>query len=797
MAEQDGPLTGRQLGNYRLLQLLGKGGFAEVYLGEHIHLGTMVAIKVLNLRIESSDVDQFRTEARTIAHLVHPHIVRVFDFGLEHAAPYLVMDYAPNGTLRNLYPRGTRLSLSEIVKYSGQVADALQYAHNQHVIHRDIKPENILLGRDNDALLSDFGIALISQTSRLQTAQDIAGTIAYMAPEQIESHPRPASDQYSLGIVVYEWLCGERPFQGSFTEIAVKQTMAPPPPLRERVPEISINVEKVVMTALAKDPQARFATVAAFAQALARAAEDAPTLITAEPLVPPLNRSLPQAPVSSGQSGVNTPPGHTYASAGMDQDGGATMEVAGQTTPPRVVPPQPPLVLPSLEPVVSGPISDASVPEQTRARAWEAPLLTPRPGSPPAPARKGPPVGRVVLLVAVVLLILAGSFGVFYLRGHASQNTGVITPTATTPHHGTTPTVTVVTAQRGDATMFGFGPQHTRFNADEHTLTATNVARLVQNWAFSTGGLINSSPAVVDGNVYIGSDDHNLYAFKAATGKLLWSFPTGDVIGSSPAVADGVVYIGSFDHNLYAIDAASGKPKWKFSTHGNIFSSPVVVKGVVYVGSYDRNVYAINAQTGKQIWSFHTENQVVSSPAVVNGVVYVGSYDNNVYAINAERGKQIWVYPTGGAIDSAPAIVDGMLYIGSQDKKIYALNASSGTMNWYFITNDAILSSPAVVHGVVYVGSMDGMLYSFTGGNVNWKFTPASGCTFKSSPMVANGVVYSGCSDGHVYALDASTGNQLWSYTTRGEVRSSPTVVNGAVYVGSHDSKVYRFGLPS
>lgn len=796
MAEQDGPLTGRQLGNYRLLRLLGKGGFAEVYLGEHIHLGTMVAIKVLNLRIESSDVDQFRTEARTIAHLVHPHIVRVFDFGLEHAAPYLVMDYAPNGTLRNLYPRGTRLPLSEVVKYSGQVADALQYAHNQRVIHRDIKPENILLGRDNDALLSDFGIALISQTSRLQTAQDIAGTIAYMAPEQIESHPRPASDQYSLGIVVYEWLCGERPFQGSFTEIAVKQTMAPPPPLRERVPEVSINVEKVVMTALAKDPQARFATVAAFAQALARAAEDAPTLITAEPLVPPLNRPLSQAPVSSGQSGVNTPPGRTYESAGMDQDGGATMEVAGQTTPPRVVQSQPPLVLPSLEPAVSSPISDASVLEQTQARTWEAPLLTPRTDGPPAPARKGPPVGRVVLLVALVLLVLVGSFGVFYLRGHASQNTGVITPTATTPHHGVTPTV-VITAQRGDSTTFGFGPQHTRFNTDEHTLATANVSRLALDWAFPTGGQINSSPAVVDGNVYIGSDDHKLYALKAATGKMLWSFPTGDVIGSSPVVADGVVYVGSFDHNLYAIDAATGKQDWKFPTKGSIFSSPVVVNGVVYVGSYDRNVYAVDAKTGQKIWAFSTGNQVVSSPAVVNGVVYVGSYDNNVYAINAKTGQKIWSYPTGGAIDSAPAIVNGELYIGSLDKKIYALNASTGTMNWYFITNNAILSSPAVVNGVVYIGSTDGMLYSFTGGNVNWKFTPASGCTFKSSPMVANGVVYSGCSDGHLYAIDASSGNQLWSYTTHGEVRSSPTVVHGAVYVGSHDSKVYRFGLPS
>src|SRR5215472_8514161 len=206
MAEQ-GNRTGQQLGNYRLLRLLGEGGFAEVYLGEHIHLGTQAAIKVLHTQLTSDDVDKFRTEARTIARLIHPHIVRVLDFGVEGKTPFLFMDYAPNGTLRQHHPKGTLLSLDLIVSYVKQVADALQYAHDEKLIHRDVKPENILLGRRNDILLSDFGIALVAQSSRYQSAQEMAGTMAYMAPEQIQGHPRLASDQYSLGIVVYEWLC--------------------------------------------------------------------------------------------------------------------------------------------------------------------------------------------------------------------------------------------------------------------------------------------------------------------------------------------------------------------------------------------------------------------------------------------------------------------------------------------------------------------------------------------------------------------------------------------------------------
>ena len=233
-----------------------------------------------NLGTCSGEVEQFRREARTIAHLIHPHIVRVLDFGVEGSTPFLVMDYAPNGTLRKLHPKGTRLSLTTVVTYVRQIAPALQYAHEHKLIHRDIKPENLLVGRANEVLLSDFGIALVGQSSRYQSTRDMAGTIAYMAPEQIEAHPRPASDQYALGIVVYEWLSGDRPFQGSFTEIAIKHSMVPPPSLREKVPDLPDAVEQVVMAALAKDPKERFASVQAFANALEQACRLEPYPLT-------------------------------------------------------------------------------------------------------------------------------------------------------------------------------------------------------------------------------------------------------------------------------------------------------------------------------------------------------------------------------------------------------------------------------------------------------------------------------------------------------------------------------------
>src|ERR1700676_2600560 len=224
---------GQQLGNYRLIRLFGRGGFVEGYL----------------------------REAQTVARLKHPHIVRVFDFDVENHTPFLVMDYLPNGNVRRAHPKGTRLSPQTIVSYVTQIASALQYAHDEKLIHRDIKPENMLLDQNNTLVLSDFGIALMAQSSRYQSTQEVAGTAAYMAPEQFQGHPHRASDQYALGVVVYEWLTGDRPFHGSFTEIASQHLFVPTPPLHGRMLTISPAVEQVVMIALAKDPKQRFTTI--------------------------------------------------------------------------------------------------------------------------------------------------------------------------------------------------------------------------------------------------------------------------------------------------------------------------------------------------------------------------------------------------------------------------------------------------------------------------------------------------------------------------------------------------------
>jgi serine/threonine protein kinase len=261
----------KQLGNYRIIRLLGQGSFASVYLGKHRYLNTQAAIKVLHIRPTYEEARSFHSEAQYLAHMRHPHIVPVLDFGVKDGMPFLIMEFASHGTLQRSFPPGNQQPLGKILPYILQIADALQYIHDRGLIHCDIKPANLLLGKRNEVWLSDFGIAL--QSGAQPQAQELRGTTAYLAPERIHGVTLPASDQYGLAVLVYEWLCGEHPFSGTTLQICHQHLYAAPPPLRHRRTAISPAVEYVVLKALAKDPARRFADVEEFAQALQQASQ--------------------------------------------------------------------------------------------------------------------------------------------------------------------------------------------------------------------------------------------------------------------------------------------------------------------------------------------------------------------------------------------------------------------------------------------------------------------------------------------------------------------------------------------
>jgi serine/threonine protein kinase len=284
--------TLQQVGNYRIIRRLGRGGFADVYLGEHRYLKSAAALKILRISLSKKDAQRFLEEAQILARLRHANIVRVLDFAIEDDTPVLIMDYVPGGSLRERHPRGTPVPLAMVVDYVERIAAALQYAHNQHTIHRDIKPENILLDADQYPVLSDFGLALLAASPDLLSTQDLAGTAAYISPEQVRGRPGFASDQYALAVVTYEWITGACPFAGTAFEMMERHLSATPPPLRERCPDLPTAVEQVVLKALSKDPGDRYYSVAAFAYALRRSCQES-TQPNEDPQVTVSLRAIP------------------------------------------------------------------------------------------------------------------------------------------------------------------------------------------------------------------------------------------------------------------------------------------------------------------------------------------------------------------------------------------------------------------------------------------------------------------------------------------------------------------------
>jgi serine/threonine protein kinase len=283
MPDQQDAHPGQPIGEYRLMRKLGGGSFGTVYLAEHIHEHTRAAVKVLNMQLtRSEDLKNFIKEASTIR-LRHPHIVPLLNFGISRDdLPFLVMEYAPKGTLRDRHPKWERIPLPTIVTYVNQLALALQYAHDQRIIHRDIKPENILVRADGTLLLSDFGVARTLEPT-ISNTQTPVGTPPYLAPEQYMGYPCFASDQYSLAIIVYEWICGVRPFEGSDIGLVYQHKCVPPPSLRDRLPTLPAAVEQVVFKALAKAPEDRFSRIQEFASALHAAVEPLPSMLILSP----------------------------------------------------------------------------------------------------------------------------------------------------------------------------------------------------------------------------------------------------------------------------------------------------------------------------------------------------------------------------------------------------------------------------------------------------------------------------------------------------------------------------------
>lgn len=276
MAGDENKNIGKQIGgNYRLVAELGRGSFGDVYKAQHIFFANrpQVAIKLLRASLFSlKERERFIQEAQLLNMLSHPHILPILDAGMHEDLPYLVMEYAPGGSLQDRLDKqfGQALSIDEAITVLTQIGDALHYAHQQNIVHRDLKPDNILFNAKGEAVLADFGIAAILSSARTREAGD-AGTPAYMAPEMFEGKVSVKSDQYALGCITYELLTGKKPFDVENVGIEAiwfQHTKVEPDAPTLYNPTISLHIEQAILTAMAKDRANRHADVHVFLVAL-------------------------------------------------------------------------------------------------------------------------------------------------------------------------------------------------------------------------------------------------------------------------------------------------------------------------------------------------------------------------------------------------------------------------------------------------------------------------------------------------------------------------------------------------
>jgi len=311
-------LVGTTLGKYEIIELIGEGGMANVYRAWQPALQRYVALKVLapHLSGDASFLARFHQEAVSAANLKHSNIVIIHDVGDQDGHHYIAMEFIEGGSLEDRIRSQGALPLEQVVDIIGQVGQALDYAHQRGFIHRDIKPANVLIEPEGRAVLTDFGIAKAASdsgvTAPLTKAGSIFGTPHYMSPEQIKEDPVDhRSDLYSLGIVCYEMLAGQVPFDGTTTHsILYAQAHNPPPPLKDANPNVPPAVEAVVNRMLAKLPDARYSSAGEFATALAEAvtpekapAEEDATVVLQKPpsqaavtMVSPSKQRAPQQP---------------------------------------------------------------------------------------------------------------------------------------------------------------------------------------------------------------------------------------------------------------------------------------------------------------------------------------------------------------------------------------------------------------------------------------------------------------------------------------------------------------------
>jgi outer membrane protein assembly factor BamB/tRNA A-37 threonylcarbamoyl transferase component Bud32 len=586
-----------------------------VYRARDLHFPNvikLVAVKEMVIQardalVRSTIVRNFEREANLLATLDHPAIPRIYDYFTYNERSYLILEFVNGKDLEAILNESDgSIQEKRIVQWGVELCDVLHYLHThkpEPIIFRDMKPSNVMINHHGHVILVDFGIAKPFEGGQKGT---MIGTEGYSPPEQYRGEANQLADIYALGATLHHLLTQrdprlEPPF--SFGER----------PIRKINPDISLELETVVNTALQYSPDDRFPSALTMKEALLNVAKDTGTL-------PQVSAST--AGTISQDNQLITKPAWSFS---------CEDEIRGV-----------PACSDGILYIGSYDNNLYALDINTGEFIWKYPT-------------DGGIVSRPVIYENNIyfgsedkrLHVINARYGkvnwTYYTNG----------PIRSSPY---------------------IAEGHVFVGSDDGFLHAVNTVSGRSAWQVDTGSPVRSTPTVGQEVVYFGTENGDLYCLDFR-GTVKWRFQAKRAVTSSPVVHQGVIYFGSVDATLYAVDAKTGWVIWRFRLGKATISSPCIVDDMIFTGSADGNIYCIDIKTSKELWRFATDHQVTGSPIIYKDSVYCGSVDGYLYCLEYRTGRLRWKFKTEGPITGTPAATNGLIYIGSTDHRIYALLA--------------------------------------------------------------------------------------------------------------------------
>ena len=618
------------LDRYKVIKVVGLGGMGAVYQVQDLRFtgaNRLCALKEMVSTVRDGHtrqiaVQNFEREANILAALNHSAIPKIYDYFTEDVHNYLVLEFVEGMNLEAVLGGvRTPLSVDRVADWAIQLCEVLSYLHCQTppIMFRDLKPSNIMIRPPNQIVLIDFGIARVFRTEQKGT---MIGTEGYSPPEQYRGTAKPEGDIYALGAALHHLLTRRDPRLHppfSFHEESI----------RTLNPEVSEELEAVIMRALEYETAKRFASADEMKAALQKCLEEDD------------QKKKPEKDVQ----------GQPTTAANTDAVSTKNKTPSGTTGDDGILP-----------------IWQFECEEEVRS---------------------SPVVADGIVYVGCYdnnLYALDAATG--KLQWKFATGGGIAATPCVWKDRvliGSEDQILYAISTSSGRVLWTFptegrirsSPQiefeHAFFGSDDRRLYATNAQSGREVWRFEALDCIRSTPAVGDEIVYVGSEDNHLYALDLQTGRQRWKFRTNRGITSSPILHQGLVVFGSSDWNVYALDEKSGWSVWRFRTGQVVVGSPRAVDGVVFIGSADGCLYALDANRGRQIWKLDAGHQIVSTPAVSDGALYFGTIGSEVVSLDVKSGKERWRFATCGPVPSSPSVAEGIVYIGSNDHHVYAL----------------------------------------------------------------------------------------------------------------------------